>query len=156
MAPRAADLLEESLPFSENRSILQALNIQMARSTASLDFDPSEQRRLPIFHIPMRLLRSVGSGSLSVMADRTTHPFGRMGVVREENLPARVGFEGVGLVFETRPVDGHVAGLAAVDARHGLIKVIFVKLGQHNLTDFGYFVERNRPQLEDVVFHHPL
>src|SRR5512145_1780934 len=66
-----------------------------------------------------------------------------------------MGPEWMGFLFEARPVDRQMAGDATVNPRYRLIEAVAVELVQRDLLDLGYFGQRQWPELDRGVVHHP-
>ena len=79
-------------------------------------------------HFTVGLLHAADRHTLAVMARRTAKLIGRMGIVGEQHLASRMGFEGVRLFFETRSIDRHMASLTAIHTGDRLIETIAVEL----------------------------
>src|SRR5713226_9608320 len=127
----------------------------MARSAARLDLNATQQRIFPVMDFTVCLLKAVNRHALAVMTRSTAKLVGGMGIVGEQDLASWMGFEGIGFFFKSRPVDGQVASLTAIDAGNRLVEPIAVELVQGYLLDFGNLVKGDRSDLKGIILHHP-
>src|SRR5262245_24035255 len=65
-----------------------------------------------------------------------------------------MSLERIFLFFKTWPVDGQMAGLAAIHARDRLIEPIAIELFERDLLYFRNLVRPQRTELESGVLHH--
>jgi hypothetical protein len=141
VTPSTAYLLKDPLALRQEGRIFKRLDIKMTGGATRLNFGAAKQRMFPIGNLSMSLLDAVDRRSLPLMAWRTTKLFWRMGVIRQQNFTPWMSAERLGLLFKTRTVDGHVAGLAPIYPGDRLVKVITIKLIEHDLTDLGDFIK---------------
>src|SRR5215475_4726094 len=155
MTSSTADLLEQNLSLGQKRNTLELLHVEMARGAARLDLGAAQQRVLPVRHLAVRLFHAVNRHALAVVTRRAAELLGRMGIVREQHLPPRMGLEGMFFVLETSSIDRHMARLTTIDTGDRLIKTIAVELVEGYLLDLGNLVEGEGSDFEGSIFHHP-
>ena len=87
----------------------------------------------------VRLTGAIDRNALPFVAPRAAKFVGRMSIVRQQHLAARVGSIRLGLLFESRPIDRQMTSDAAVDARHRLIEEVTIEFIERDLLNLGYF-----------------
>src|SRR4030095_12975589 len=140
-----AELLEEILAARDRAGPVEPGDVAMARDAAGLYVVVAEQRMEPERDVAVGLLWGVDGDALAVVAGGAAELLD--GMLGEEHVAVGMGRERLCEVLETRFVDPDVARCAAVDAIDGLIEVVDVEIGEHDLLDHRDALEADRSDL---------
>ena len=105
-------------------------------------------------HFAVGLLYAIDGHALAFVTARAAKFFGRMGVVGQKNLSARMGPERMLFFFKAGSVDGEMARLAAVHPRNRLIESIAIELIERHLLNLWNLVKRKWAEFERRILHH--
>ena len=84
-------------------------------------------------HFAVGLVHAIDRNPLAFMTAGASELIRRMRGITEQLLTTRVGLKRVGVFLETRAIDRHMTGLAAIDPSDRLIESVAIELRQGDL-----------------------